>query len=454
MRLLRSTTSRLALSVSMAFLLACMLLGTGIYLAVSTLLERDAHELVRADGAGLRDIYRHAGYDRLREEIQTRIDMPEDPDALYMLLAADGSVVAGSLQLVPGWKPQQRWLEFVDEEADDDPRVVAYQQQLDNGGYLITGLRMRSEDGFLRLILHSALAALLVAALMGAIVGRWTSRWVARRLASLDRTAERVAAGEMELRAHSDGSGDAFDRVALRFNGMLDRIQELLDGVRHATDHIAHDLRTPLSRLRGRLETMRATPAIAVSPQALAELDAGLAETDALLQSFAALLRLARIEAQAPPQGEGAQALDLQALAIDAIELYAPMAADRGLRIVPHMAPVTVPGDADQLFQLLINLLDNAIKYAPVGTAITVTAGREQGLALLQVDDQGPGIPVQERQRVFDRFERLQADRGTPGTGLGLSLVRAVVHRHRGSVTLDDCGPGLRVRVLLPAVEN
>lgn len=453
MRLLRSTTSRLALSVSAAFLLACMLLGTGIYLAVSTLLERDAHELVRADGAGLRDIYRHAGYDRLREEIQTRIDMPEDPDALYMLLAADGSVVAGSLQSVPGWKPQQRWLEFVDEEADDDPRVVANQQQLDNGGYLITGLRMRSEDGFLRLILHSALAALLVAALMGAIVGRWTSRWVARRLGSLDRTAERVAAGEMELRAHSDGSGDAFDRVALRFNGMLDRIQELLDGVRHATDHIAHDLRTPLSRLRGRLETMRATPAIAASPQALAELDAGLAETDTLLQSFAALLRLARIESQPPPEGEGA-ALDLQALADDAIELYAPMAAERGLQIVPQLAPVAVAGDADQLFQLLINLLDNAIKYAPVGTAITVTIGREQGQALLQVDDQGPGIPVQERQRVFDRFERLQADRGTPGTGLGLSLVRAVVHRHRGSVTLDDCGPGLRVRVLLPLVES
>lgn len=453
--MLRSTTSRLAVSVSVAFLLASVLLGTGIYLAVSTLLERDAHELVRADAAGLRDIYRHAGYERLREEVQDRIQTPEDPDTLYMLLSADGAVIEGSLQAVPDWKPQRRWLEFVDEEADDDPRVVANQQRLDNGGYLITGLRMRSEDGFLRLILHSALAALVVAALMGAVVGRWTSGWVARRLGSLDRTAERVAAGEMELRAHSDGSGDAFDRVALRFNGMLDRIQELLDGVRHATDHIAHDLRTPLTRLRGRLEMLRDTPAIAGSAQATAELEAGLAETDSLLQSFAALLRLARIEAQAPPGTTGVPGVGLHALAADAVEMYAPIAAERGIQITSAFDTAMVPGDPDQLFQLLVNLLDNAIKYAPENSVIAVVVRMEAtSQVLLQVDDQGPGIPAHERQRVFDRFERLEADRGTPGTGLGLSLVRAVVHRHRGSITLEDAGPGLRVRVLLPAMER
>jgi len=195
MRLLRSTTSRLALAVSVAFLLAFIVLGTGVYAAVSALLERDAHEVVRTDAAGLRDLYRHAGYARLREELQGRIGTPDDPDMVYMLLGARGEVIVGTLASVPGWTAHARWLEFTDVEADDAPRVVAHQQRLDNGQYLVAGLRMRSEDGFLRLILHSALAALLAAAVMGAMVGGWTSRWVARRLGSLDRTAERVAAG-------------------------------------------------------------------------------------------------------------------------------------------------------------------------------------------------------------------------------------------------------------------
>ena len=455
MRLLRSTTSRLALAVSVAFLLSFIVLGTGVYAAVSTLLERDAHEVVRTDAAGLRDLYRHAGYARLREELEARIGTPDDPDMVYMLLDSHGKVIAGSLADVPGWTGRARWLQFVDAASDDTPRVIAQQQVLDNGQYLLTGLRMRSEDGFLRLILHSALAALLAAAVMGAMVGRLTSRWVARRLGNLDRTAERVAAGEMGLRVHSDGSGDAFDRVALRFNGMLDRIQALLDAVRHATDHIAHDLRTPLSRLRARLDAMREVPAIAASPVAIAELDAGLAETDGLLQSFSALLRLSRIEAQ-PATADDATVVDLDQLVEDVAELYQPVAAQRGMRLHVVGAPLQVAGDPDQLFQLLVNLLDNALKYGPAGGTVTLAMAAAGGQVELSVRDQGPGIPEGDRQRVFDRFERLQADRGQAGTGLGLSLVRAIVARHRGSVVLSDGdagpggAPGLCVTVHLP----
>ncbi len=455
MRLLRSTTSRLALAVSIAFLLSFILLGTGIYAAVSTLLERDAHEVVRTDAAGLRDLYRHAGYARLREELLGRIQTPDDPDMVYLLLDADGRVIAGTLAALPGWSASAHWLEFIDEESDDDPRVIAHQQLLDNGQYLVAGLRMRSEDGFLRLILHSALAALLAAAVMGAMVGRWTSRWVARRLGSLDRTAERVAAGEMDLRVHSDGSGDAFDRVALRFNGMLDRIQALLDAVRHATDHIAHDLRTPLSRLRTRLESMRDVPAIAGSPAALAELEAGLAETDGLLQSFSALLRLSRIEAQPATAGD-ASVVDLDRLIDDVVELYQPVAAQRGMRLRVLGEPLQVMGDPDQLFQVLVNLLDNALKYGPAGGTVTIAMAAAGEQAELSIRDEGPGIPEGDRQRVFDRFQRLQADRGQPGTGLGLSLVRAIVARHRGTIVLSDGdagpdgNPGLCVTLHLP----
>ncbi|MBM7093841.1 hypothetical protein JTP67_36145, partial [Streptomyces sp. S12] len=136
----------------------------------------------------------------------------------------------------------------------------------------------------------------------------------------MDDTAGRVGSGEMALRARLDGaSDDAFDRLARRFNAMLDRIQDLLDGVRHATDHIAHDLRTPLTRLRNRLEELRRREPGAESG---AQLDAAIGETDQLLHSFGALLRLARIEAQSPVHDE--PVLDLSDLARDAAELYTP----------------------------------------------------------------------------------------------------------------------------------
>ena len=450
----RSTSTRLALAVMTSLLLAFVLLGAGVYYAVSTLLMQDARELVRTDSAGLADLYRENGRGELVEELRRRVDAPEDPDAVYMLANPDGAVVVGTYPALPAHRPGARWIEFTEDAQalrqvpnrdGGDPRVVAHLQPLPDGSTLLTGLRLRSQERFLALMLRTALVALVVAATLGALIGWLTSRWVSHRLSSLDATAERVGGGELALRVPLDGSDDAFDRLARRFNGMLDRIEELLGGVRHATDHIAHDLRTPLTRLRNRLEELRRQPDAAGRD---VELDAAVAETDQLLQSFGALLRLARIEAQAPAQGE--PALDLASLVGDAVDLYLPSAADRTIDLRAQLQPCRVHGDGDQLFQLLVNLLDNAIKYAPAGSEVEVTLQAVAGEAVLHIDDRGPGIPEGDRDRVFDRFQRLEAHRGSAGVGLGLSLVRAIVHRHGGHVLLLDRTPGLRVRVVLP----
>ena len=440
----RAASTRLALAVALAFLAACVLLGAGVHYTVSRLLLADTHEVVRADAAGLLEIYQEEGAAALLEEVQDRAQAPDDPDAVYALFAADGRLRAGSIARLPAHPEGARWLQF-DQRADGarPQRVVANLQRLGDGDLLVTGLRTRSQDRFLALMLDTALAALVAAASLGAVVGWATSRWVSRRLRALDETAARVGNGELALRAPLDGSDDAFDRLARRFNGMLDRIVELLDGVRHATDHIAHDLRTPLTRLRNRLEELRTGGD--VPPQAL---DAALAETDQLLQSFGALLRLARIEAQAPVADEPLVALD--ALARDAVELYLPIAAERGITLRAELQPAPVRGDSDQLFQLLVNLLDNAVKFG-AGGEVEVAVRAASGEAVLEVADRGPGIPAAEHERVFDRFQRLDAHRGSPGTGLGLSLVRAIALRHGGHVVLADNAPGLRVRIALPA---
>jgi signal transduction histidine kinase len=453
----RSTSARLALAVMASLLLAFVLLGAGVYYAVSTLLLHDARELVRTDSAGLVDLYRENGRQELVEELRRRIDEPEDPDAVYALGKPGGAMAAGTFPSMPLHRAGARWVEFTEDaltaseptgqQDDGHHHVIAHLQPLPDGSTLLTGLRLRSQERFLALMLRTALVALLVAATLGALIGWLTSRWVSLRLSSLDATAERVGGGELGLRVPLDGSDDAFDRLARRFNGMLDRIEELLGGVRHATDHIAHDLRTPLTRLRNRLEELRRQPDDAGRGIAL---DAAVTETDQLLQSFGALLRLARIEAQAPAQDE--PVLDLSALVGDAVELYLPSAADRSINLRAQLQPCRVHGDGDQLFQLLVNLLDNALKYAPAGSDVDVSLQASAGEAVLQIDDRGPGIPEADRERVFDRFQRLEGHRGSPGVGLGLSLVRAIVHRHGGRIALLDHAPGLRVRVTLPLV--
>ncbi len=444
---IRSTSARLALAVTASFLLAFVLLGAGVYFAVSTLLTNDAREVIRADAGGLLQIYHDSGRKALLAEVRDRADEPDDPDSVYGLVAADGRIEGGTFARLPAWVTQSpRWIEFRLRDPDDGSvsRVVANVQRLRDGDVLVTGLQTHSQDRFLALMLRTALAGLLVATTLGGVIGWLTTRWVAGRLRSLDDTAARVGAGDLRLRARLDGSDDAFDRLARRFNGMLDRIGDLLGGVRHATDHIAHDLRTPLTRLRNRLDRLRQdwNP---ITPEQAGMLDAAITETDQILQSFGALLRLARIEAQAPP-GQDAR-VDLDKLVDDAAELYAPIAAERQITLAVRTSPAQTQGDADQLFQLLVNLLDNAIKFAPPASVVEVALRRTgQGIEL-DVADRGGGIPESDRERVFDRFERLENHRASPGTGLGLSLARAIVLRHQGRIALLDNGPGLRVRV-------
>jgi signal transduction histidine kinase len=439
---LRSTSARLALVVTVAFLAACVLLGAGVYYAVSTLLLDDAREVIAADRAGLVALWHDEGPAALRAEIAGRVDGDPDGDAVYALLANDGRVLAGNFARMPATSARARWLQFPEVREGERLRVLASVDALPDGTRLFTGLRLRSQDRFLALMLRAALTALLVAATLGVLIGWLTSRWVSARLRSLDATAARIGAGELGLRAPLDGSDDAFDRLARRFNAMLERIQELLDGVRHATDHIAHDLRTPLTRLRNRLEALRG-----VHP-AGASLDAAIAETDQLLQSFGALLRLARIEAQQPDPD--APVVDIAALAGDAAELYLPNAQARGVSLRCTLQPAPVAGDADQLFQLVVNLLDNALKFSPAAGEVELRVFSADGEAVLEVADRGPGIPEADRERVFDRFQRLETHRGSAGTGLGLSLVRAIARRHGGRVALLDHAPGLLVQVRLP----
>jgi len=240
--------------------------------------------------------------------------------------------------------------------------------------------------------------------------------------------------------------GDEFDRLGSNLNEMLDQIERLMVGVRDVSNAIAHDLRTPLTRLRNHLEQVRDDTD---SEEIRDKIEETLGEADALLSTFASLLRIAQIEAGNRRREFGK--IDLKELVNDVVELYEPLATKKNVQLTAgSLTADRASGDRDLLFQAMSNLVDNAIKYTPTdGTVSTEFHSGPSGL-VVAVSDSGAGIPSSERERVLERFYRLEQHRGTPGSGLGLSLVAAVVSLHGGSIELADNNPGLRVSLHLP----
>ena len=296
-------------------------------------------------------------------------------------------------------------------------------------------------------IIFDALSWGLLITLGLALIGSiFMARSVNNRLENINRISREIRRGDLSRRMPSLQSGDEFDRLGGNLNEMLDQIEKLMAGVRNVSNAIAHDLRTPLTRLRTHLEQLRDG---AQSDEMHGRIEATIGEADALLATFSSLLRIAQIEAGSRRSQFGE--VGLNQLITDVVELYEPLAAEKGLQLTAATAtPVRASGDRDLLFQAISNLVDNAIKYTPANGTVAIRLDAEPSGARVVVADSGTGIPEQERQRVFERFYRLETHRGSPGSGLGLSLVAAVVNLHGGSVTLEDNHPGLRVQLDLP----
>ena len=272
----------------------------------------------------------------------------------------------------------------------------------------------------------------------------WFFSRTERRIVAIDKALDAVAAGDLRRRLPVGSASDDLDRVAQAVNRMLDQLDDTMEGLRQVSADIAHDLRTPLSRLRTTLEGMEGP----------ATKDA-LEQLDSIIHVFHSILQIAQIEAGSP-RGRFAP-IDLAVLCRTVEELYQPILEDDGRPFSVEIcaaAATWVAGDRDLLMHMIANLLDNAVRHTPPETGIAIRLVHKPiGQLLLEVTDRGPGVPEAERDKVFRRSYRLERSRNSEGSGLGLCLVAAVVSLHRSTIRLSDNDPGLKVSIVLPAID-
>lgn len=433
----RSTSLRLATLYTAAFAVSVVVLGIITLLTTRQALSQQFESRIRAEAAALVLEYRSEGLEGVIDAVHERDGTPGSLD--FGLQGPKGEPLAGRLaatRATMGWSMQSHRDRRGNSEA---VRVLTV--GLPDGYKLLVGdddERVEALDGVLVRGFGLAFVGVVV---LGVLGGYALSRDVHRRLAAISGTAEAIIDGDLGRRVPVRGSDDDLDRLALTFNRMLDRIAALMESLKQVSNDIAHDMRTPLTRLRQRVEAALVAPA----EQGLA-LEGALGDLDSILDTFAALLRIAQIEGGA--RRAAFQPCDLAALAQTVTDAFAPSAEDnhQSLSLVVE-GPASVDGDAELLTQMLVNLVENALRHAGPQTQIVVTAGRAGRSPMLAVTDDGPGVPETERERLFDRFYRLERSRSTPGSGLGLALVAAVAKLHGAEVSLLPAKPGLEARI-------
>ena len=450
-RLVRTHAFRLAALYFLVFAASVMGVLLFVYWTSADFVERQTAATLDAEVTGLAEQYAQRGLSGLVQIVAARSAGDRGDGMLYLITNPNGRPLAGNISGWPRGVPARPGPVSFNIAIRSKGELLTHPATgvlfAIPGGYrLLVGRDISDAASFRDRIRITLLWSGLLALGIGLLGGTVMSRNMLRRVEQVNRTAERVVAGNLSHRVPRRGTNDEFDQLASNLNGMLDQIERLMTAMREVTDNIAHDLKTPLARLRARLELALLGSADAAAQDEAVR--AAIDEADRLLATFNALLSIA--EAEAGAGRFAGQRIDLCEVARAVVELYEPVAEEKGfgLRLAGGTG-VMIRGDRHLLSQALANLVDNAVKYG--AGPITISIGRQNGRTAIEVADRGPGIPEADRESVFDRFVRLEPSRSTPGNGLGLSLVRAVARRHEANVSLADNRPGLRVRIEFPA---
>jgi signal transduction histidine kinase len=399
----------------------------------------------------LEGIYSRESVPGVNAYIDGQYRVPTANRFYYLLLNDVGGKVAGDLEVSPryreftgGWLGFDvallRWGRSV--EVD----FLARRETLPNGYQLMVARNYADAIENSSLVFSTLFRAMIGTLILGLIGGFFSASATLNRVEGLYRELSRVIRGEPSERLQLVDEVGHVRELSVIMNSMLDQMESLMQGVRRVSDNIAHDLRTPLTRLRNQLSQLRAGLSTA-TPEDVSGI---IQECDDLLASFSAVLRISTLESG--KRSSASLELDLGQLLRDVVELYEPLAQEKNIALTFEQRSQRCTGEADLLFQMFANLLDNAVKYTPEHGSIEVLLEQlSSGGHSVLINDSGPGIAMADRKNVFRRFFRVESSRSEqPGHGLGLSLVQAIARYHNGSVEILADNPGLRIRVNLP----
>ncbi|WP_458136053.1 sensor histidine kinase [Komagataeibacter sp. NFXK3] len=472
----RSASLRFSLAYGTMFALSSILFMSFMWWGTIGFLERQVETAINADARGLAERWMMGGLPTLALTIEDRLEQNLDDDAIYLVIDPQGNYLTGNVSAWPARvEHTDRWYNLPDTRAGlrGMAQLHGYnlpgtaqthtEGQLDSGYRLLVGRDVRAR-GILRHLLTDSLLWAWVMVTLLAISGAVLVHRIFRRMVkTVARTTSAIAHGDLSRRMPLVGNGDEMDQVAEAINEMLDRIVRLMDGVRQVSNAIAHDLRTPIARARTQLEDAALH---ASTPDELrGAIERAVGDLDNVTAVFEALLRIAQIEAGA--RRSAFMTFDLVPVLRDVADLYEAVAEEHGIALALDLpARLFFYGDRSLVQQAVANMLDNAIKFSPPGGTVFVRAqlresapGRlagptGEGMLDLSVSDEGIGMSEADMARATERFFRAEKARHTPGSGLGLSMVRAIVQLHGGQMHLSSHAPGLTVSLALPVAAS
>jgi heavy metal sensor kinase len=463
-RVRQSLAVRLGVLYALVFTLGAAVVFGVLYWFLADALEKRERAVVEKRAQDYAALYENGGAGALRAKLVAGEASPEVNSLLVRIIGPGGDIVFGrvppdwvetQVQHIPlpgafGNLQLQQVVQTVriprDAEKDftvasaplSDGRSLQVVRSSDNRAVLLAPLR--------RTFLTVGVASLTLAALVG-IVLAWR---VTRPLRAVNDTARRiVATGDLQARVPPPAGGGELAELVRQFNTVLAQNAALIGAQRETLDNLAHDLRTPLARLRGTADLALQNQAdSAAAREALADC---VEESERVLRLLETMLDVSAAETGTLPLRR--ERLDLRAVLAEAADLYREVAEEKNITLHRDTpTPVFVDGDALRLGQAVANLLDNALKYTPAGGRVRLTTRAEPGFGLIEVSDTGPGVPPPEREKIWRRLYRGDASRSQRGLGLGLSLVKAIVEAHHGTVAVDEAdGGGARFTVRLPA---
>ncbi|MEM7302557.1 MAG: ATP-binding protein [Pseudomonadota bacterium] len=456
-RLLRVTAVRLSLIYTLIFGLFAV--GLIYYVSESTVgaLYRQTIDHIRDEVSELQLIYRRGNIGRLVRAMELRSRAPGS--GVYLITDPLGRVIAGNIQELDvrllqtaGWRDRPfAYRRLGSALSDEDDFAIAQVFILPGGMRMLVGRDTGEPARFQSIISSSVMVAIGAMVAFGLLAWLLIGRRALVRIDTVSQSVSRILDGDLKERLPLSGTGDEFDRLSERMNALLQKISLLNEGLKQVSDNIAHDLKTPLTRLQNRAEAALRTDATKEEMRdAMAQM---LDESNALIRTFNALLMISRVEAGSVPL-EFSE-LDLKQVIEDVVELYEPLAEEAGVSLqVEPQAECHITANRELIGQAVANLIDNALKYGSSttseGAMITISVSEIESGAVISVADNGTGIPDGDRERVKERFVRLDKSRTRPGSGLGLSLVSAVAKLHKGELLLEGNAPGLRAILKLP----